>query len=336
MSSMVSPTQSAVAPSVLELCAYRVNQAAAQDDVTQQGISREALTERVAEIVARNLASGRAQRMMRAGEQRTHGEGETRRRGDMEASDLSVSPRPRVPASANAPQLPSPSAPLEAYVDRVIASYLQEHHRVERLAAGDEVTWNRLGEQLARRAQAMLLRRQVPGDRAASLAADFAQETCEIIYSHSFPYDVSFDGWSTLILKNRILGRYTRSPDLIDRQVIQSLDRPSGGDASDHFSLYDLLVDPAGDAAFERTEVQALLIQAIAHLPSPAQRAVIIDTYFYELGDQEIARRLGRSRQAVYNLRHRALRNLRRILADERLRGESALESVAGIPHGGR
>jgi DNA-directed RNA polymerase specialized sigma24 family protein len=41
---------------------------------------------------------------------------------------------------------------------------------------------------------------------------------------------------------------------------------------------------------------------------------VIQDTFLRELDDAQIARRLGKSKQAVYNLRHRALARLQKIL----------------------
>jgi len=161
----------------------------------------------------------------------------------------------------------------------------------------------------------MLLRLQIPKDRAGGEAVDFAQETCEAIFSHPFPYDVSFDAWATLILKNRILWRHTRSRELMDRMPgTLSLDQPNWSGADDNFSLYDLLADPSDGSTFESLEVQERLIQAIARLGSQAQQQVIVDTFLYELTDDEIARRLGKTRQAVYNLRHRALRHLKKIL----------------------
>jgi len=77
--------------------------------------------------------------------------------------------------------------------------------------------------------------------------------------------------------------------------------------------MYELLDDGRADAAFERLEARLWLSQALAHLGSEAQQQVIIDKYFYELGDEEIARRMGKSTQAVWSLRHRGLRNLRRV-----------------------
>ena len=263
-----------------QMCERRVSQAVTEDDLEQCGTSREEFVRHITDIVSRNVASGRAQRVM--ARQSTEGREEL---------------------------------PLETYIDRVVNSYRQEHGRVEALAAQDEAAWTELLDQLTGRAYNILLRFQVPPGRARGEAADFAQATCQVIFNHPFPCDVSFDAWATLILKNRILWRDTRSQDLIDRRPgIISLDRPGQSETGDDFSLYDLLTDDSGTSAFERLEVREWLIQAIACLRSRAQQQVIIDGFFYELSDEEIAKRLGKTKQAVYNLRHRALRGLKEIL----------------------
>ena len=263
-----------------QMCERRVSQAVTEDDLEQCGTSREEFVRHITDIVSRNVASGRAQRVM--ARQSTEGREEL---------------------------------PLETYIDRVVNSYRQEHGRVEALAAQDEAAWTELLDQLTGRAYNILLRFQVPPGRARGEAADFAQATCQVIFNHPFPCDVSFDAWATLILKNRILWRYTRSQDLPDREPrILSLDRPGQSETGDDFSLYDLLTDDSGTSAFESLEVREWLIQAIACLRSRAQQQVIIDGFFYELSDEEIAKRLGKTKQAVYNLRHRALRGLKEIL----------------------
>jgi RNA polymerase sigma factor (sigma-70 family) len=273
------PKKSVATSHILQMCERRVSEAVTEDDLEQHGISREELVRHVTGIVSRNVASGRA----RGG---TAGQ-----------------------STKEEVLLP------ETYIDRVVNSYLREHGRVEALAAQDEAAWTELLEQLTGRAYNILLRSQVPPGRARGEAADFAQETCEVIFNHPFPYDVSFDAWATRILKNRILWRDTRSQDLIDRKPgILSLDRPGQSETGDDFSLYALLADGSGTAVFERLEVREWLIQAIACLRSRAQQQVIIDGFFYELSDEEIAKRLGRTRQAVYNLRHRALQGLKEIL----------------------
>jgi RNA polymerase sigma factor (sigma-70 family) len=274
------PKKSEMTSHTLQMCERRVSEAVSEDDLEQHGISHEELVRYVTGIVSRNVASGRA----RGGTAGQSTEGE----------EKSLS---------------------ETYIDRVVDSYLQEHDRVEALAAQDEAAWTELLEQLTGRAYSILLRLQVPSGRARGEAADFAQETCEVIFNHPFPYDVSFDAWATRILKNRILWQYTRSQDLIDRESrMLSLDRPGQSETGDDFSLYDLLTDDSGTSAFERLEVREWLIQAVACLRSRGQQQVIFDTFFYELSDEEIAKRLGRTRQAVYNLRHRALQGLKEIL----------------------
>lgn len=275
----VLPTKSVSKFRILQTCKRRVSEAVTEDDLEQHGTSRGEFVSHITDIVSQNVASGRAQRVM-AGRFIEGREG----------------------------------SPLETYVDRVIDCYLREHNRIEALADGNRAAWTELFEQLAGRAYNILLRLQVPPGWARGEASDFAQEACEVIFSHPFPYDVSFDAWATRILKNCILGRYTRSQDLVDREPgILSLDRPSQ-EVGDDFSLYDLLTDDSGTSVFDRLEVREWLIQAIARLGSRAQQQVIIDTFFYELSDEEIAQRLDKTRQAVYNLRFRALRRLKQIL----------------------
>lgn len=301
----VSPTKSGVPVPILQVCKHRVSAVVTQEELERHGVSREKLVERIADIVSRNLASGRARRAM-AVSRGAEGQGG---RGVEEQGRTHLCPSAPLPLGTEV------GGPLEAYIDRVIAAYLREHRRVERLAARDEATWTELYERLASQAYYMLLRWQVPAARAADEAHDLAQQICEVIFSHPFPYDVPFDAWSTRILTNRILYRHTRSQDLMDREPgILSLDRPGRDATDDDFSLYDLLADESGESAFESVEVQERLIQAIAGLRSTAQQQVIIYTYFYELSDDEIARDLDKSKQAIYNLRYRALRRLKQIL----------------------
>jgi RNA polymerase sigma factor (sigma-70 family) len=150
------------------------------------------------------------------------------------------------------------------------------------------------------------------GTDAWEEALNFAQETCLIIFEQRYPFDVSFEVWATKILKNLILARYTRGKDILDRrQRLESLDAETseGGD-----SLQEVTPDTRSLVPFEKIENQTLLLNAMAQL-SPIQRQVIQDTFLRELDDAQIARRLGKSKQAVYNLRHRALARLQQILA---------------------
>jgi RNA polymerase sigma factor (sigma-70 family) len=258
--------------------------------VATHNLSQAALAQRVSQIVARNLESGRARRVLAA------------------SQVVSIEQ-------------------LEPYIDRVIATFLSEHERVDRLASAEGDEWSRLFGQLTNRAYVMLARvRQSPA--TAAEAIDFAQAACESVFHHTFPCDVSFDAWVTLILKNCVLQRYTRSRDLLDRNPeVASLDDSQMLAVGEGFSLHDLLADPSA-AVFERREIQDWLLQAIARLTSQAQQEVIVALYFNDHTEAEVARHLGRSVQAVYNLKHRALRQLKELLQRERDDAQIALDRI--------
>ncbi len=242
------------------------------------------IEDRVVVIVERNVATGRFNRLI---------------------SGTASPGTPRTLPRAQARR-------LAEYVDRVLYYIERELDRVDALEHGDQAAWTLLRAFLVARAVRMC-RRLGRGSRAQAL--DFADETCLVIFDQFYPFDVSFEAWATTILKNLVLGRYYRSRDAMDRRpLLESLDTPvmSGGEAIS--SLGDLIPDDLSSLAFERIEHQQMLATAIDQLSSPEQRQVILDTYFSGLQDGEIARRLGRTKQAVYNLRSRALTNMRAAL----------------------
>ncbi|CAG0935155.1 hypothetical protein TFLX_03987 [Thermoflexales bacterium] len=269
-----------------EICERLINATVTQDQLNQTDLNALQLTERVVEIVLRNLASGRAQRVM----------------------DNCRN------ASTNA------NASLEQYIDKVIVRYLAERQRVERLAERDDAEWAQLLELMTTRAYRILYRWQVNDLQSKDIATDFAQQTCESIYAAVFPYDVSFDAWATVILSNHIRQHYTRSQDLIDRNpLMESLDLSVTSDPDEMTSLYETLSDPTAAHLFERIDVQQEIIDAIAQLPSHTQQDVIVYSYLYGWSDEQIASHLGKTKQAIYNLRHRALRQLRQVFKEMRL-----------------
>jgi len=273
------------------------------------GFSYEALDECIIKIVSRNLISGRAKHVIDRSEAVV-----------FTCQDLPINNNQFQPqeTSNDEPQEVAPG--LVAYIDRVITTYHAEHPRVVRLERSDAIEWALLFEQLRMRAYHALLRRQTPTAKAREEAVDFAQETCHAVFSSPFPYDVPFDAWTTKILNNFILQRYTRSRDLIDRKpmMVMSLDQPERQtDSTDGFSFHDLLTNEADVSAFKQIEIQEWLVQAIRYLRSQAQQEVIIYSYFYDLSDEEIAKRLDKSTNAVYILRHRALHRLQEILGEE-------------------
>jgi len=199
---------------------------------------------------------------------------------------------------------------LAGYIDHVLLYYSHEHERIELLEKGNPAEWEQLRLLLAHRACQMVHHFR-DGTDAWEEALNFAQETCLIIFEQRYPFDVSLEVWATKILKNLILARYTRGKDILDRrQRLESLDAETS-EAGD--SLQEVTPDTRSLVPFEKIENQTLLLNAMAQL-SPIQRQVIQDTFLRELDDAQIARRLGKSKQAVYNLRHRALARLQKIL----------------------
>jgi len=199
---------------------------------------------------------------------------------------------------------------LADYIDLVLLQFSREHERLALLEKDDSAEWQRLDKLLAHRAW-RIVRHFRDGTDAWEEALNFAQETCLIIFEQRYPFDVSLEVWATKILKNLILARYTRSKDILDRrQRLESLDAETS-EAGD--SLQEVTPDTRSLVPFEKIENQTLLLNAMAQL-SPTQRQVIRDTFLRELDDAQIARRLGKSKQAVYNLRHRALARLQKIL----------------------
>ncbi|MBI4788987.1 MAG: sigma-70 family RNA polymerase sigma factor [Chloroflexi bacterium] len=205
---------------------------------------------------------------------------------------------------------------LNPYIARVIFYLDGESARIQALKCGDNEEWQRLGNFLSKRGQRLLRRFR-----------DGSQVEIEAFYKADYPFDVPFEAWATTILNRQILARYTRSKDAANRpQAPESLDEPSNPNCGDSASLAEILADPRSLEPFERVEIQAELRHAIDMLRSPEQREVIIATYFEELDDAHIAKRLRKTKQAVYGLRLRALARLRVLLRDEpseRIRGKN-------------
>lgn len=204
---------------------------------------------------------------------------------------------------------------LEKYIDQVIVCACEEETRLEALEHGDATAWEQLRILLTRRAMVIIHQWRPHADILGD-AADFAQQTCLIIYHKIYPCDVAFEAWATTILRHNISERYNRSRDALDRDSHpDSLDNSSAHDETGS-TLSELLANDQSLAPFEKVENQMVLFDAIDQLRSPAQRYVIIATYLDEKDDAEIARYLGKTKQAVYNLRDRALAKLNEILRD--------------------
>ncbi len=206
---------------------------------------------------------------------------------------------------------------LEQYVDRVILNVCREFKRNQALVDGDSHEWELLAQYLYERA-CRTIRRLRPDTDVSSNARDFSQQACLTIYHQRYPFDVSFEAWATTILNNLILAHYTRSPDAMDQFVLPySLDEAVTPKERSANLPDQVSPDPQSPASLENIDNQMVLRNAIDQLRSPTQRKVIIATYFEDLDDAQIAKRLRKTKQAIYNLRNRALSRLKVLLGDE-------------------
>ncbi len=204
---------------------------------------------------------------------------------------------------------------LAEYVDQVILHTRREYARVQALERRDDVEWNQLRQFLFQRACRMV--QHLRGVEGRDEARDFAQQACEVIYRERYPFDVSFDAWAATILKNLIQAHHTRSHDVLNpSRPPFSLDDRKSAPESSAIPWSEVLPNPHAPAEFERIEDRMVLLDAIAQLRSKAQRDIIVGAFLGELSDEQLARQLRKSKQAVYNLRLRALARLKEILTE--------------------
>lgn len=208
---------------------------------------------------------------------------------------------------------PMPSV-LSEYVARVVECVEQEGARVQSLQDGQPAEWQRLQTLLMQRAYNFLCLVCDPSVARAE-APDFANDTCVIIFNHTYPFDVAFEAWATTILRNRILAQYTRSSDVLNCMPTRaSLDAPIMTSDGNLGTLAEIVPHPFADSWVAQIEDRVMLCDALAQLQSPLQQTLIQTIYLEGGAFADFAARNKLSLQAVYNLHHRALAQLRKKL----------------------
>jgi DNA-directed RNA polymerase specialized sigma24 family protein len=173
----------------------------------------------------------------------------------------------------------------------------------------------------------MLVQQGAGGAYAADKAAELAQQACVLIFRALYPCDVAFDAWSHTVLRNVVRAARSRSRDVLDRgPFVRSLDEWQECADGDEVGVAGMIA-AAGEAGLHGATPlddgpgvgpdMPALIDAIRQMRSANRRAVLVYTYFLDLDDGEIAEKLGRNRDDVQVLRHRALRQLRSIVEQE-------------------
>jgi RNA polymerase sigma factor (sigma-70 family) len=192
----------------------------------------------------------------------------------------------------------------EEYTVLVRGYYIQHSPMVLHLEQGDLEAWEQLSHRLFRVAYTLLLNRNWNAEQAYVRAQEAMQEACLSIYCRVYPYDCPFDAWVFTILHHHVFRSYHRSRNPLDfPDVTHPLDE-----------LPEKAAEPTEFTDIERHEP---FLCALKQLHSPAQRQVIDCLFFQGLSPEETAQKLGKTIQAVYNLKGRALANLSSLLTGE-------------------
>lgn len=98
-----------------------------------------------------------------------------------------------------------PHSSVADYVRRVVENYRQEKGLYWLLfIEGDLEAWQKLSVRLANIACKFLCCRGLLYFIAAEVALDYSQSAIEVILRGRFPFDTTFDAWTTVILQNLI------------------------------------------------------------------------------------------------------------------------------------
>lgn len=194
---------------------------------------------------------------------------------------------------------------LSQYLDRVINYWFSQNQRVRALHERDETEWWTLFRDLELFAANKLF---ALGRTDQMAAADYANQTCEIILQSRYPFDVPFDAWARTILLHLIV-QDKRSSDGLDRQIISLDDTGVDSEQADSDIHYSL-ADSRSAELFQKVEDRDQIISILKRLRSPTQQQVILMYYFDGASDGEIARQLGTKVSNVHLLRHRALQRM--------------------------
>lgn len=220
-------------------------------------------------------------------------------------------------ARGRVPRKPAPHPQTgvpDSYIDEVLGFIHTEGDTLHALRERDEAAWLRVMELLCVRAYTYLMRGGMEGAQARQLAEDLAQACSVTLWEQAlerFPYDTQFEAWVSRIAAYEV-SQWRRSGKEQREQRAISLDGVP--DSNVQQTLYEVLPDLGASRALDEAEARMTLAGALEQLASEEQRQTVLRQLRGE-SDEEIASALGRSKQAIYNLRYRALRALRRILS---------------------
>jgi RNA polymerase sigma factor (sigma-70 family) len=198
------------------------------------------------------------------------------------------------------------------YVCRVETYYDAQHEYVASVQLEKDISvWQPLFDKLQRWAYNLLRKRLQSNPHSERLehAVNCATNAGLAIVRSRFTYDTEFDAWVYVLLSYQVNKYVKKLPGFKGRREPEAVELHQWDDWLTN------IPDPDAEKALSRYELHQWLDQAIARLPQ-GQRDVILALFSKEYTYGEIALRSGRSSNALYLTRLRAIQNLRKILSE--------------------
>lgn len=199
------------------------------------------------------------------------------------------------------------SSNLDDYIKLVAENFLRWHNYLEEIQTKrSSLVWNELYQNLISSAFHYFLHKNFDYSvNTHEFAEECASNAAVAILDAHFPYDTDFDAWVAKIVQNTCLKfmRTSLRKKEIPAEKIVDLDE----------KLENTLEGMGNHLQMQDEGLCQILMDAIAQL-SQSRRQVIELKYFYEYPPNEIAKKIGKSIDAVYCLQFNALQDLRKIL----------------------
>lgn len=198
---------------------------------------------------------------------------------------------------------------VSAYVKRVCGFYEEWHDYVQLIQVDqDQSLWEELFEQLQRWAKSFLRKKRVPYAHRTQYAMDCAADAGAVIASSHYPYDVNFEAWTYVLLRNvsyQYLDKKWNGRSISQEQIVH---------AEQWDGWLESIEDPAACSELKRLEWRQVLQRSLAALP-PGQMEALTLVYVEDLSYDEASKCTGRSKSALYKAVHEARNTLRVALA---------------------
>jgi RNA polymerase sigma-70 factor (ECF subfamily) len=195
---------------------------------------------------------------------------------------------------------------VQEYVNRVFQTYSDLNLYIRSIQIErSTIAWTPLFKKMQTWAYHFFLGKNFyPGEATQEIASGCATEAAINLLNAYFPYDADFEPWVCIIVQNTCLKwiKKETAKSVVPLQKIIEIDE-----------TLDNLEDPTLLEERYQVDLVGELLEAVAKL-SNERRQVIELFYLNDLSSEEIAKKMGKSVGAIYNLKFNALNDLRKIL----------------------